>query len=461
MYRRFFLLASLGIAFFGGFCSCDLVAQTQTQFVDAQGNQYRNVNGQWYNVSPQIKSASAQPASGKSYALLIGVNDYKHNNDLALDAKDGEKWFSLSDLLYCSADMSGLRDALVEGKFASKDDIVLLTSDSKDADFQPKLRNINIQLHSLLGKLTENDSVLIAFAGHGIRVPVRKGDSRFDQYLCPMDAELACDTDSGSYRVDTLLKRSDLDEQLQTSKAKVKILIMDACRSLPENSDKDLLAKARSAGKLDQAPLSVSELKSFSAGELSNASKAEGLFRLESCREGQKALEEPDYKHGIYSHFMIEGLKGKADGFDGSKKDGKITLNELYLYVRDKTIADVAKRSGNLSQYPTLSSSETNGESFIIAYCHLLLPPVTTQSPPNLASQSLTPQPSSYQPSVTQPAYQPQQYKYPTQNYQPQVQQYSPQPAAQYRSPQPTYSGGSSGGSSGGRGGNSGFARSR
>ena len=48
-----------------------------------------------------------------------------------------------------------------------------------------------------------------------------------------------------------------------------------------------------------------------------------GVAALFSCSEGQVAYEDDDLKHGVFFHFVIQGLKGKADEESGNR-DGKV-----------------------------------------------------------------------------------------------------------------------------------------
>jgi len=41
------------------------------------------------------------------------------------------------------------------------------------------------------------------------------------------------------------------------------------------------------------------------------------------------SVEDDDLKHGVFTYYLLEGLKGKAD-FD---RDGIITVDEAYTYV--------------------------------------------------------------------------------------------------------------------------------
>lgn len=65
---------------------------------------------------------------------------------------------------------------------------------------------------------------------------------------------------------------------------------------------------------------------------------------LSACRLNQTALESPELGHGIFSHFLLEGLKGQADR-DG---DGQITLEELFTFVSAQVPPQAAKSGGEM-----------------------------------------------------------------------------------------------------------------
>ena len=53
---------------------------------------------------------------------------------------------------------------------------------------------------------------------------------------------------------------------------------------------------------------------------------------------------------GVFTTYFLLALKGKADGYNNSIKDGQITYKELTEYVRDKVVS----ATQNLN-YPTLT----------------------------------------------------------------------------------------------------------
>src|SRR5260370_27547088 len=109
---------------------------------------------------------SAAPETGKKYALLVGINEYDH-------AK-------LPALKYAENDAADLAVVL---RKAGYEVIVLIGAEGKkDAARSPTKVNIEKSLAALLKKYQKGDTILLAFAGHGLQ---------FDKecYFCPRDAK--------------------------------------------------------------------------------------------------------------------------------------------------------------------------------------------------------------------------------------------------------------------------------
>ena len=140
-----------------------------------------------------LDAPAQQPAEpkGKKYALLIGVQDYDVNE--------------LHSLNFAEADVSSLAETLRLGGY-EPGNIVLLTQTvgAKKARFLPAAGHIKKELDLLLADLDRDDSVLIAFAGHGVQFQGEDGS-----YFCPMDAKL------------------------EKCGAGLKVLLVDACRNDP------------------------------------------------------------------------------------------------------------------------------------------------------------------------------------------------------------------------------------
>ncbi len=63
---------------------------------------------------------------------------------------------------------------------------------------------------------------------------------------------------------------------------------------------------------------------------------------LTASRASEVSEEREDLGHGVFTYYLLEGLKGKAD-LDG---DGVITVDEIYTYV-SKKVPEVTGQNQN------------------------------------------------------------------------------------------------------------------
>ena len=215
--------------------------------------------------------------------LLIGINDYAE---------------PMSKLTYCIGDVKMLADIL-EKVGVDSTDMILMTDDAKLDQFKPNRANIFRQLRSLMRDATEDDTITIAFSGHGLHID---GVS----YLCPGDG----DPDVP----ETLISHREITRIMDTSKAKRKLFLIDACRNTP------LLKGGRSGPNTNNGFDKVFDT-------------AKGTAFLLSCSEGEVTWEFDELNHGAFSYFITQGLSGEAD----ENEDGEVSLQELIRYVSEHT----------------------------------------------------------------------------------------------------------------------------
>jgi hypothetical protein len=275
-------------------------------------------------------SAQTQPAKGRKHALVVGVRDY--------DAS------TLSALRYTENDAEELAGVLrQQGGFTVR---VLTTSrGAKRKELAPTSSNIRDTLRSLLRGKTRHDTVLIALAGHGIQGKVREGSNTDESFFCPTDAQLN-DTR-------TLIALGQLFRELRACGAGVKLLLVDACRNDPT------LGRNVDLDSLPPAP--------------------RGSAVLFSCRPGQRAFETDRLGkgHGVFFHFVLEGLRGKA-----RNSDNEVTWAHLAEYVTRQVSRTVpALIGGGARQTPHLLAN-LEGESPV------LVVPARTHVVRNLAREA-------------------------------------------------------------------------
>ena len=224
---------------------------------------------------------SATEPTGKKYAVLVGVNDYVR----------------LRNLQYTKNDIEALRDELYKIGF-EKNNVYCLVSGAAAAKDLPTKENIEVVIETVLNMAKAGDTVIVAMSGHGVEVG---GQARF----CPPDTK-----DDIASLENTTVAIGDIFANFEQCKATMKLMIIDACRNNPFRS-KDV-AGAKSLGTLDDVP--------------------EGMLLLQSCKKGELSYEDEDLKQGVFTHYLVEGLRGEA-----ANKKGEVTLLGLASYTIEQT----------------------------------------------------------------------------------------------------------------------------
>jgi formylglycine-generating enzyme required for sulfatase activity len=238
------------------------------------------------------RAVQADEHQPQKWALLVGVNDYAH----------------LRDLRYASRDMLALGTALASAGFP-RDQMVVFHDDAKDAIFKPLKANIERHLSQLTRSIKKGDVLLFGFSGHGLSLGGKT-------YLCPFEAR----ADNPAV---TMIAVEDIVSKLQNSPATSRLIIADACRNNRRSS---------------QQRQSIPPAGFSSLGKMFE-STADGIAMLWSCGPEQTSYEEDRFQHGVFTHYVLSGLAGYADG----NRDGNVSLSELHQFARRQTTAHVTK----------------------------------------------------------------------------------------------------------------------
>src|SRR5262245_53828453 len=247
-------------------------------------------------------SAPGQPArapQGKKYALLVGVKEYDHAN--------------LPDLKHTENDVEELAKVLEQAGFTPI--VLTVARGKKDEGAKPTAKNIREQLKKLTEKVTKHDILLIGLAGHGLQVAVHDPSKKKDKeesFFCPCDARPKGKGELVELKK-TMIPLFELFKELEESGAGTKLMLIDACRNDPKGAARNM--------DVDNVPRPGS-----------------GVAALFSCKGGEKAFETDKLGkgHGVFFHFVIEGLKGKA-----RNDNGTVTWSRLAEYVIDKVSDEV------------------------------------------------------------------------------------------------------------------------
>jgi Caspase domain len=266
-------------------------------------------------VAATPPAASAPPVSAHDrWAVVIGVSNYESA--------------AIPRLRYTVPDAEALYQALVGVGGFKKDNVLLLTD---RAERKPTLRNIKWALGTFLSRSAKkDDTVVIFFAGHGAPDVDTRGIERdgLAKYLIPSDA----DPDD---LYSTALPMDELQTIFGRIEAERVVAFLDACYSGAAKGGRTFSSKLTRAGNIDDL-------------FLERLTRSKGRAIVTASRTNEVSLELPELGHGIFSYYLVNGLKGAAD----LNRDGIVSLQELYEYVEQQVSAKSRSVGGN--QHPVM-----------------------------------------------------------------------------------------------------------
>jgi len=234
----------------------------------------------------------AIPLRAEKYALLVGINDYPDE---------------ISSLKYCVADVEAFSQALVEVAGFGEKNVYLMTSRMSGRK-EPTNINVIRDLDLLSKRVKPEDTFLFYFAGHGIT----KGEKSF---------LLATNSDTTTPNTLELsaIPLEKVKQILSGVQAHQLLTVIDACRNDPDSGrgeEDNLLTNEFSRGFKIQRSRDNSGRPSVSA-------------TLYACNIGERAYEWADKGHGVFSYYLLEGLKGKA-----ANSRGEVVVTDLAEYTQ-------------------------------------------------------------------------------------------------------------------------------
>ena len=252
--------------------------------------------------------------TGRCYAVIMGVGKYQDSR--------------VPELKLACADAKGVYQALLDTGWFKKDRIRLML------DSEVTQRSIRKVLGTEMArKLMPNDTLIVYFAGHGAPETdySRAEKDGYAKYLLPYDAD---PTDLFS----TAIPLAEVATYFDRIEAKNIIYISDSCYSGATGGRGFSMMKGR------RGPAGTDGLEHLVH------SMATGTARvvLSAADVNEPAMEVPQYGHGLFTYYLVQGLKGKAD----QNGDRDVDLQELYTYVYRNVLHD-SKELGGL-QHPVL-----------------------------------------------------------------------------------------------------------
>jgi hypothetical protein len=223
-------------------------------------------------------------------ALVVGIDHY---DDPAL-----------GDLRFAAKDASDLSAVLRDGTVGAYDQVSTEAGAVTREAFWSALRAVSAGVQ-------RDDTVLVYVAAHGT---LQFGPQGTELLLLPSDGWLA--DPSTSIRV------GELAEAIETLPAHRKVLVLDACHAGTGRSV--LLPEVREQIDRFRGPIPAPPALTVSAFSA----------HLYSAHVHQPAIEDPGLQNGVYTHYLIEALRGQGD-LDG---DGLVEVMEAHGWARDRTL---------------------------------------------------------------------------------------------------------------------------
>jgi hypothetical protein len=277
-------------------------------------DRYKNENKLTFKVTrnPEIvaekMSVPKELFKGQRWAVIVGISQYRSADipQLRYADRDAQEFYNL---LTTSIEEGGVGVPKANVRFLLND--------------QATSSNVREAITDFLKQPIEDDLVLIYFAGHGAPDP----DRPKILYLLTHDSDL-------SRLAATSVKMQEIQDALRDYVAAKSVLVFaDACHS-----------RGVTGAMATRALASPDLVNEF----LSELARARGsTMTLSASDVNQLSMEDKRWGggHGVFTHYLLEGLRGKAD-FNGDKM---VRLGELTQYVSDNVRRDTRSQQSPIS----------------------------------------------------------------------------------------------------------------
>ncbi|HEY3360660.1 MAG TPA: SUMF1/EgtB/PvdO family nonheme iron enzyme [Methanosarcina sp.] len=220
---------------------------------------------------------------GRRIGLIIGTNEYLFSD--------------FSNLEFAINDSRELLNLLKDPQLCAFDEVIDLTDKTSS--------EVSLEIEKTLKNAKSNDLILIYFSGHGTL------DFENELCLCFKNTNLES-------KLTTSLNFSLINKCRRQSPCQSVVVILDCCYSFAAGIRGDSLEET------------LSEYSGSGTVILSSTGSAGSPL----------AKEDKDLKHGIFTYYLLDGLRsGDAD----EDSDGVISIEELYNYAQKNTVSRSCK----------------------------------------------------------------------------------------------------------------------
>ena len=247
----------------------------------------------------------------KSFAVIVGISEYFHSG------QDG-----FNDLAFADDDARAFNEALLKLGW-SKSRIKTLVNEKATRN------NILIALESWLTKAGKDDLIVLYWSGHGFPDP----EDPEKVYFACYDTNIRIPpTGYRMDRINSIIKERD---------AKNVIILADTCH----------------AGKLiTRGAKGISVIPNIEKMRREQTIP-KGWIYMVGAESDRKAIEHTSWSNGAFTHCLLKGLLGGADGFESvGLKDGIVTMGELRAYM-NSAMPDETEKILGVAKRPLITTS--------------------------------------------------------------------------------------------------------
>jgi uncharacterized caspase-like protein len=151
--------------------------------------------------------------------------------------------------------------------------------------------------------------VIIFFAGHGAteKDAMSPDGDGLKKYLLPYNAD-----PKDLYA--TALPMGEISRIFTRIRSERLVFIADSCYS----------------GTSGGLTIGIADMRAnISEAFLERIAGGKGRVIITASGANEVSVEKDDLQHGVFTYYLVEGLKGKAD----ADKDGLITIDEIYRFI--------------------------------------------------------------------------------------------------------------------------------
>ena len=239
------------------------------------------------------------PEYSKTIAIIIGIEDYHPSNEI-------------SSVKYANNDVSVFKQMLIDNMSVAEEDIIMFQNGDAIKS------SIEYNLKGLFHNLTENDRLVFYYVGHGFHNGVTN-------YLTTYDTHKFNIAETG------ISLRTILLDPLRTSKCNTALIFIDACAQTFQDPN-------------ERSQIANIDDEEFIA--LNHDFPYYGTFL--SCHPEQKSYSSDVLQNGIWTHHLVDALKGNVPEI----KKGKYITDVCIKEYLSKFVAKYTKDELNKDQNP-------------------------------------------------------------------------------------------------------------